>query len=194
MLKPSTENFLSMEEITVYDINSEKWLVTQPVSDCESDSPYFYRYRIVATGVSGIPRARSGFCSVVSRASDDSSFQVTIYGGLSMLEGILTFYDDVWALSIPSFQWIRINDTNNQERMVNGAGAGRATHTCDIWDDSQMIVLGGVYASNGTKSDCDSSYSPIRLLDTSTYSWKTEYRPNNIYSVPSVISAVIGGE
>lgn len=155
------------------------------------------RYWIVATGTSGIPNTRTLFCSVVSRAPDDSSFQITMYGGKSG-----PYYDDVWVLSIPSFQWIRVNDTNNHERISNGAGAGRKGHTCAIWNDSQMIVLGGMYASNaatqiqgdGNKSVCDTSYSPIRVLDTSDYSWKTEFQPNKAYSVPSTISDIIGGE
>lgn len=153
----------------------------------------------MTTGISGIPNGRTEFCSVVSRAPDDSSFQITMYGGTLENE---TYYDDVWVLSVPSFQWIRINDTNNHELITNGADAGRKGHTCVIWNDSQMIVLGGIYASNaatqvqgdGNKSVCDTSYSPIRVLDTSSYSWKTEYQPNNTYSVPSAISAIIGGE
>ena len=53
-----------------------------------------------------------------------------------------------------------------------------------------MIVLGG------SRYTCDEKYStpPVRLLDTSTYTWKGEYKPDNVYSVPSAISAVIGGE
>lgn len=122
-----------------------------------------------------------------------------MYGGT--LENS-TYYDDVWVLSIPSFQWISVTDTNNTERMSNGPRAGRKGHTCTIWDDSQIIVLGGMYASNaatqiqgdGNRSVCDTAYSPIRLLETSTYTWKNEYEPNNVYSVPSVISQIIGGE
>ena len=113
------------------------------------------------------------------------------------------YLDDVWALSVPSFRWISINDTNNQERLADGPVAGRVAHTCEIWRDSQMIVFGGIYprpAATSVGSDrhvsvCDTVYSPIRLLDTSTYAWQNEYQPNPpAYLVPPAVSDVIGGE
>ncbi|KAL8785290.1 MAG: hypothetical protein Q9195_008709 [Heterodermia aff. obscurata] len=55
------------------------------------------------------------------------------------------YLDEVWVLSVPSFRWIAINDTNNQERLSDSSSAGRVGHTCAVWKDSQMIVLGGVY-------------------------------------------------
>ena len=66
-----------------------------------------------------------------------------------------------------------------------------------------MIVLGGIYprpAATDIGSDrhvsvCDTVYSPIRLLDTSTYAWQNEYQPNPpAYVVPPAVSDVIGGE
>ena len=153
----------------------------------------------MATGTPDIPNGRTEFCLGVSRAPDDSSFQVTLYGGTLENE---TYYDDVWVLSVPSFLWIRVQDTDNGELDTNGPSTGRKGHSCAMWEDSQMIVLGGMYATNAaTKpqgqnhlSVCDTSYSPIRLLDTSTYSWKSQYTPNNTYTIPSLVSAVIGGE
>lgn len=145
-----------------------------------------------------MPNGRAEFCLGVSRAPDDSSFQVTLYGGTLENE---TYYDDVWVLSVPSFQWINVNDINNRDRIERGEKAGRKGHTCILWEDSQMIVLGGVYEVPAAareivdgKRACNTSYSPIRLLDTSTYSWKTEYQPGNAYAVPAVVSNVIGGK
>ena len=112
------------------------------------------------------------------------------------------FLDDVWVLSVPSFRWISINDTNNHERDSDGSVAGRNGHTCAMWKDSQLLVLGGIYArpaattvgSDRHVSVCDTVYSPIRLLDTTSYSWQSEYKPNfDAYTVPSVVSDVIGG-
>lgn len=62
-----------------------------------------------------------------------------------------------------------------------------------------MIVMGGIYEVPAAKEVkggdvCDMSHSPIRLLDTSTYSWNTEYKPGIPYTVPSVVSDMIGGE
>ena len=127
--------------------------------------------------------------------------QVTMYGGNPTAPG--EFLDDVWVLSVPAFRWISINDTNNQERISDGSVAGRHSHTCTMWRDSQMIVLGGIYArpaatavgSDRHLSVCDTIYSPLRLLDTSTYSWQSEYSPSgDPYSVPAVVSDIIGGK
>ena len=127
-----------------------------------------------------------------------------MYGGITAPGGGYT--DEVWVLSVPAFRWIAINDTNNEERLSDPA-AGRHGHTCTMWRDSQMIVLGGIYArpaatpvtAVGTThkwnvSVCDTVYSPLRLLDTSTYSWQKEYIPSGSpYSVPAVVSDIIGG-
>ena len=152
------------------------------------------------TDSTGIPRGRAQFCLGVSRAPDDSSMQVTMYGGTPKNGEYL---DDVWVLSVPAFRWIAINDTNNQERLSDDSVAGRNSHTCIMWRDHQMIVLGGIYprpAATAVGSDrnvsvCDTVYSPLRLLDTSTYSWQSEYKPSeNPYSVPAAVSDIIGGK
>lgn len=111
--------------------------------------------------------------------------------------------DDVWVLSVPSFRWISVNDTDNHERLSDGPEAGRNGHTCAMWKDSQLLVLGGIYArpaatsvgSDRNVSVCDTVYSPVRLLDTSSYAWQNEYRPDvEGYKVPTVVTNVIGGE
>ena len=126
--------------------------------------------------------------------------QVTMYGGTP---GQGEYSEDVWVLSVPAFRWIAINDTNNQERQSDGPVAGRESPTCTMWMDHQMIVLGGIYArpaattvgSDRHISVCDTVYSPLRLLDTSTYSWQSEYKPTgDPYSVPAVVSDIIGGK
>ena len=126
--------------------------------------------------------------------------QITLYGGTL---GNGEYVDDVWVLSVPAFRWIAINDTNNQERLSDGSVAGRRGHTCAMWRDSQMIVLGGIYprpaatilTSDRHVSVCDTVYSPLRLLDTSSYSWQSEYNPSGEpYSVPAVVSDIIGGK
>ncbi|KAL8802963.1 MAG: hypothetical protein Q9182_003451 [Xanthomendoza sp. 2 TL-2023] len=158
-------------------------------------------FNVTTTGTPSIPSGRTEFCLAVSRAPDGSSFQVTLYGGYN--ETSNDYHDDVWALSVPSFRWISVSDTNNGERDNDGPKAGRKGHTCHMWQESQMIVLGGIYARNaatlpqgdGRNSVCDTTYSPIRLLDTSSYSWQTQFIPNGIeYKVPPVVIDVIGGD
>lgn len=58
-----------------------------------------------------------------------------------------------------------------------------------------MLVLGGSYATDVAPGDNrNSECAPVRLLDTSTYSWRTQFIPNDIeYKVPSVVYDLIGG-
>jgi len=58
------------------------------------------RFNVTASG--DIPDQRVDFCSTVSLSADDSSFQITIYGGWNLFEG--NAFEDVYVLAIPSFR------------------------------------------------------------------------------------------
>lgn len=164
-------------DIFIYDIYFDSW------------------YRQTATG--DIPELRTEFCAVVSAAPDDSSFQITIHGGWDQLNS--RAFNDVYVLSIPSFRWIKVQDSNNPD-LKGPDQTGRARHKCDIWNETSMLVsggdvtvaLGGGY-TNLLTNTCNTAYPPIKVLDTSTYIWQTEFNPSSTYSVPVVVSAVIGG-
>ena len=105
--------------------------------------------------------------------------------------------EEVWVLSIPSFLWITVSSANDSQLTTGGSSTGRSGHTCTMWQEHRMIVLGGTsdLSTGGGVNLCDPSSLPIRLLDTSTYSWQTQFISNTTdYSVPSVIYDVIGGE
>ena len=118
-----------------------------------------------------------------------------MYGGLSLLHG--TAYEDIHVLTVPSFRWIQIFDQNNYERRAY-TGVGRSGSSCATWQEAQLIVLGG-FINNGqirqnNDTTCSATYPPIRVLDISTYTWQTQFKPGTGYSVHKNISAVIGGE
>ncbi|KAL8710366.1 MAG: hypothetical protein Q9225_007302 [Loekoesia sp. 1 TL-2023] len=162
-----------MDQISVYDIDSDKW------------------YLITASG-DVPPISRSNFCYSVSRSPDSSSFQVTIYGGWNLAEGADT--EDVYVLTVPSFRYIKIT-TDNVEAVDESTG--RDASTCATWNDAQMIVLGGRGRKGSTivgDGDCDPTFPPIRVLDVSDYKWQSQFNPNKIYTVHPNISAVIGGD
>ena len=126
-----------------------------------------------------------------------------MYGGADFSSSSTRFFEEVWVLSIPSFLWIAVNDTNNRGRDAGGQSDGPMGHTCTIWQEDRMIVVGGFYPrslatiyQNGNDINiCDPTHSPIRLLDTSTYSWQTQFISNTTdYRVPPVVYHVIGGE
>ncbi|KAI0543483.1 hypothetical protein F4679DRAFT_568609, partial [Xylaria curta] len=163
-------------EIFIYDIFSNTW------------------YQQTATG--DLPDRRTEFCAGVSSAPDDSSFQITIHGGWDQLGG--RAFNDVYVLSIPSFRWIRVDDSNNPD-LLGEDQPGRNRQKCDVWNESQLIVTGGkITLGSGTTTSlsetCNATYPPIKVLDTSTYTWRTEFDPSVKYSVPDVVSAVIGGK
>ena len=148
------------------------------------------------TATGDIPVSRSEFCSVISASPDDSSFQITLYGGYNIHDGAA--FEDVYVLAIPAFRYINITSTNNLE-MQASADAGRYATTCVLYEDRQMIVLGGLLILNGNSvvantETCNSSWSAIRQLDTTTFEWQDTFNPGSEpYSVPGQVSNVIGG-
>lgn len=164
-----------MSIINVYDIATNTW------------------YSVTASGQ--IPPQRELACSVVSASPDSSSFQVTMYQGWNLLKG--QAFEDVYVLTIPSFRWIKISDTGNTEQEL-GQITGRFGGACSIWNDRQMIVVGGGFRIGDTQvnggTSCNTSYPAIRVLDTSTYAWQTQFQSDlGAYEVPEPMYNLIGG-
>ncbi|XDG04795.1 hypothetical protein ABKA04_004410 [Annulohypoxylon sp. FPYF3050] len=168
--------------ISVYDISSDTWYTQKATGD--------------------IPNTRSDFCAGVSAAPDDSSFQVTIHGGAGEDRG--PNYNDVYVLTIPSFRWIKMNDSGNPDLRIYNS-TGRVGHNCDVWNEAQLIISGGavylpvddndpqsaVWSVNG---ECNKTYPPFKVLDTSTYTWQTKLNSGLEYTVPVSVFTVIGGK
>ncbi|KAI9720172.1 MAG: hypothetical protein M1812_002990 [Candelaria pacifica] len=163
-----------MEVIQIYDIDSNTW------------------YNVNATG--SIPQARSAFCSTAAASPDDSSFQITMYGGYDYHSQ--NSNEDVYVLTVPSFRWIQVSSNNNREASLDKQ-VGRNSHICEVYREREMIVLGGqldIGSTTVNSASCNTSYPAIRVLDTSSYTWLTDFTPNpDAYSVSPVISKVIGG-
>ena len=166
-----------MDLIGVYDIASRTW------------------YNVTAQG--DIPGNRTAFCTAVSAAPDDSSMQITVYGGWQLFDGYA--FADIYALSIPSFQWINVTDTGNVEFALNGGNpVGRYDHKCKMFKEREMISVGGNIefgTQNMNKASCNSSWPVVRTLDVSTYKWMDQFTvaPGDYY-VPDAVVRVIGGK
>lgn len=168
-------------DIFVYDIFSNTWYLQQATGD--------------------LPDPRAELCAGASAAPDDSSFQVTIHGGWDQLAG--RGFNDVYVLSIPAFRWIKVDDSNNPD-LVDSDAVGRNRLKCDVWNETQVIVSGGqisLASDTGDLGDlsflnkeCNKTYPPFKVLDTSSYTWRTQFDPSLEYSVPNVVTAVIGGK
>lgn len=146
------------------------------------------------TATGHVPLNRSEFCSVISASPDDSSFQITLYGGYNYHEA--TALNDVYVLAIPAFRYIYVNSTNNVETLLN---AGRYQMSCSLYKDRQMMVLGGAITLDNNNVEvnvdsCNASWGAIRQLDTTTFKWQDNFNPDSEpYAVPDQVSNIIGG-
>ncbi|EEH33861.2 hypothetical protein PAAG_04910 [Paracoccidioides lutzii Pb01] len=170
----TTQDLRPMDKIGVYDIDSSTW------------------YEVEATGDIPTPRT-AAFCTAVSSASDDSSFQVHMYGGRSRLKTNATSYDDLYILTLPSFRWIQVPTIG--VKPWTAAGVGRDSHKCISWKDGEMVVLGGTTRRNDTvQKGCSRDHPPIRVLNTSKFRWEKQFERETKYSVPGLVSDVVGGD
>ena len=73
------------QEIIIYDIANAKW------------------YTQKATG--NVPESRRRFCAGATWPKDQSSYNIYLYGGASVGPG--DGFDDVYILTLPTFEWIK---------------------------------------------------------------------------------------
>ncbi|KAK6540039.1 hypothetical protein TWF694_008871 [Orbilia ellipsospora] len=146
-------------------------------------------YTVIATG--DIPSPRSAFCSAVSAAPDDSSFQITVYGGTSEEDSY-----HIYVLILPTFQWV---DVTPDDRSLGDQDAGRIGFRCMPWNERQLIMLGGFIEPNANVSgwystNCTGPSLPLVVLDTSTYQWRDNFSPDQEYMQPRAVYELIGGD
>ncbi|EKG10828.1 Galactose oxidase/kelch beta-propeller [Macrophomina phaseolina MS6] len=158
----------AMSNIYVYDIASTKW------------------YKQTATG--DVPDMRRKFCGGATWAQDQSSYNIYIYGGQGITN--TTGYDDVYILTLPSFQWIKWYPT------APGPGNPHGISSCNVIDDAQMLIIGGWFAQH---QDCDSpnvwGTHNLNLGKDGPQDamWDLFYPNITKYLVPPEIVAKIGG-
>ncbi|KAK4187144.1 hypothetical protein QBC35DRAFT_385482 [Podospora australis] len=163
-----------LDTIFLYDIANTKW------------------YTQKASG--HIPEPRRRFCGGATWAQDQSSYNIYIYGG-SGFPPDTTGFDDVYILTIPSFQWIRGPYPPNSN--VSGPYP-KNMMSCNVVNNAQMLVVGGTY-SNDTTNMCDvetiggqhnmnlGEENPANAL------W-AEYQPKlTTYAVPTFVMSAVGG-
>lgn len=86
-----------------------------------------------------------------------------MYGGQNLQPAAeQTQKDDMWILSVPSFNWIEVD----QQNQVPYARAG---HSCHIWD-GQMIVIGGYIDPN---LSCESP--GIYVFNMTSLGWSDQF-------------------
>ncbi|KAL2862472.1 uncharacterized protein BJX67DRAFT_366303 [Aspergillus lucknowensis] len=152
-----------METVSVYDIATDRWYNQNTTGD--------------------IPPQLTQFCSVYASAPDDSSHNIYIYGGYDGLSPASTPSDDVYVLSLPSFEWIKLYSGDSRAH-------GRKWHKCVKPYPDQMLVLGG------TGLDPVTCVDMIRVFNLNTGRFQDTYDPTewSEYEVPDLVAGRIGGD
>ncbi|KAH8681017.1 hypothetical protein BX600DRAFT_9398 [Xylariales sp. PMI_506] len=127
-------------------------------------------------------------CAVVAAAQDGSSYNIYYYGGYDGLHITQAFSDDVWVLSLPSFQWVKVT--------AGSADHARAGHQCVKPYPDQMITIGGFTPLTGGEFSCLEDDGILQVYNLSTGTWLDSYDPSvwSEYVVPDKVLSVIGGD
>ncbi|KAL9047244.1 MAG: hypothetical protein Q9214_000127 [Letrouitia sp. 1 TL-2023] len=165
-----------MNSIQIYDIAAAKWF-TQ-----------------IATG--DAPPRNVWYCSALSAAPDDSSMHLILYGGLLNDQGNIdeehANQAGVYMLVMPAFHWIKINTT--YATGLTRTTEGRISHKCITYKDRQLLVFGGRYGQLYNENVNCRTFSPLRMLDLTTFQWQTEWPlKNTTYQVPQAVIDIVGG-
>ncbi|KAH6662118.1 hypothetical protein B0J14DRAFT_571231 [Halenospora varia] len=160
-----------MSTIHIYDIKSSIW------------------YKQTATGptAGGIPADRRKFCADAAWSADKSSYNIYLYGGQGF--GTNVGYDDMWILSLPSFQWIPFYQSE--------ASQAKPKHSlsCNIVNGGQMLIVGGQWPMDSETCDSGEIWA-VHNADigkVSTRPWEV-YKTNiTTYSVPPEVISAVGG-
>jgi len=153
-----------MREFSIYSANQARWL------------PF------VAPEGGTVPDTTANSCWTVVSAQDNSSHQIITFGGIRTLGRVNS--REVWALTLPSFDWIELDGNATDPSRAPGE---RVNSACATVGNRYMLSWGG--AVNG----CDSEGNAVFLLDISQGKWVDNYKVGEEYLVPDAVVAVIGG-
>lgn len=91
---------------------------------------------------------------------------------------------------------LRINYDNSSNSHMGGKRAKKKAHSADASNTKNEGAESTTSIANGglLNSYCNETYPPFKALDTSTYTWRTILNSSLEYTVPVLISTVIGGK
>ncbi|KAK5655803.1 hypothetical protein OQA88_5341 [Cercophora sp. LCS_1] len=164
-----------LDQIFLFDIANSKW------------------YGQRTTGRT--PENRRQFCAGAAWAEDRSSYNIYIYGGAGF-PGSTAGFDDIYILSLPSFQWIRGPYPPNSNVMGQYP---KSQMSCNVVNNAQMIIIGGYYG-NDTSYSCDAELvggqhnMDLGKQNPEDAIW-AQYKPTlTTYVVPTEIITAVGGQ
>ncbi|KAJ5502111.1 Galactose oxidase/kelch beta-propeller [Penicillium fimorum] len=152
-----------METVSVFDVDSKTWYLQKTKGD--------------------IPPQLTAFCSVLASAADGSSHNIYIYGGYDGIENSANPSDDVYILSLPSFEWFKAYSGTNKH--------SRSGHRCIKAYPDQMLAVGGQHVD---PAHCLEG-GLIVNFNLNTLKFEDEYDPTtwSKYKVPDLVTKHIGG-
>jgi hypothetical protein len=170
---------VQFSEIRVYSTKQARWFTQR----LQSDAP--------------IPAPRFAFCTAVKSASDGSSHQIYIMGGLETSSPVSTkggpTVDSVWVLSIPSFEWSLL-----EVRALSSATDPRArvSPKCQAIGKHYIFLFGGSNTlTSSSSTTCDKKGNAAFLFDVNTLTWTNKFEPNEgTYEIPRKVIELIGGD
>ena len=126
------------------------------------------------------PAPRMHHCLIAVSAPDNSSHNIYLYGGT---DGAGTYFDEVWILSLPSFQWTKVFQGNSP----------RYGMSCHLVGNSQMLTVGGADSIN-LYDNCDWEIKGVAILNVSSIIWGSVFEANGAdYRVPDQVVSLVGG-
>lgn len=163
----------TFSQVEIYNLDTNSWSTRQAATAAVAT---------VAGG--GVPVPRKSFCAVLMSALDGKSFQIFVYGGTfnGDFSGEPPQLEDVWVLSMPSFEWFNVyNGTNN-----TAAAGKREAHSCHAVAGRQMLVYGGRSKPQQNQT-CDKT--GVFAFDMVDLAWQTEFKPAaGPYQVPDIVA------
>ncbi|KAH7187040.1 hypothetical protein DER44DRAFT_681191 [Fusarium oxysporum] len=163
-----------LDQIFLFDVANETW------------------YTQNTSGHTPEPRRR--FCGGATWVRDYTSCNIYITGGAGFPPNT-TGYDDIYILTIPSFQWIRSSSYPAKNQITGNFP--KSMMSCNVVDYAQMLVLGG---KNTSESNiCLDFTYPGNNIDLGEQNSESEiwwnYQPNlTTYALPTDILTAVGGK
>lgn len=173
---------LFFQTVAIYDIAQQTWYIPGSQLPYPDEANWHGRYTQNTTG--DIPQTPlASFCAVVASAADGSSHNIYVYGGYDGLSQESTPSDDVFILSLPSFQWSRAYTGTSTH--------GRSGHQCIRVFPDQMLVIGGQYKDPTFRLDG----GIIQNFNLNQLRFQDDYHPDRweAYQVPKMVTDRIGG-
>ena len=158
-----------MTSLPVYDIASHTWFIQNTTGEP--------------------PSQRAQFCSVMTNATNSSSFEIYIYGGTNGTS-TGTSLGDVWVLSVPSFTWTCVYNCVYNDDITHS----RDSHACVRPYPDQMFAVGGQNsATTVNPSGFNCTDSTIDVFNLTDLTWMSAYDPSNHseYQIPSAVASNI---